>query len=112
MLFEAATAVQAAVRAARQGTVLECHLNAAGADSEAPLGLRAFVEQHKAQYPGNAELQAQLDDWMEQYEAEEQRKTLAARAALADDGWTVVTKKAGRKRQQGARRLMPLQTSG
>lgn len=38
---------------------------------------------------------------MEAYEAEEERKRTAAEQNAADDGWTVVTRKAGRKRKQG-----------
>ena len=68
---------------------------------EQPMGLRAYVEAHKSLFPGNEKLREELDAWMEEYEAEEERKRIAAQQAAADDGWTVVTRKAGRKRKQG-----------
>ena len=55
----------------------------------------------QSKFPGTANLQAQLNEWMENFELEEVRKA-AAEAAAADDGWTLVTNKAGRKRAKGA----------
>lgn len=55
----------------------------------------------QAQYPGTAALQEQLNTWTEDYEAAEEAKRLEAEKAQADDGWTVVTNKAGRKRASG-----------
>jgi hypothetical protein len=49
-----------------------------------------WVEQHKALKPGNAELQAALDEWMEEFEAEEERRRAEALAVQQDDGWTLV----------------------
>lgn len=65
-----------------------------------PTGLRKYVETHKAQYPGNDTLENQLNMWMVAFEEAEERKRLALEAA-GDDGWTVVTRKAGRKRKSG-----------
>lgn len=48
------------------------------------------MEEHKALKPGNGELQAALDEWMEEWEAEEERKRQEALRAQEDDGWTVV----------------------
>jgi len=55
------------------------------------------VEQHKALKPGNGELQAALDEWMEEWEEEEARRREEALQAQEDDGWTVVQRhKVGR----------------
>lgn len=70
------------------------------------MGLRAYVDAHKSAFPGNQKLKEELDTWMEAYEAEEERKRIAAQQSTADDGWTVVTRKAGRKRKQGMPPLM------
>ena len=40
--------------------------------------------------PGNAELQAALDEWMAEFEAEEEARRAAALAVQQDDGWTLV----------------------
>lgn len=48
------------------------------------------MEEHKALKPGNGELQAALDEWMEEWEAEEEHKRQEALKAQEDDGWTVV----------------------
>jgi inositol hexakisphosphate/diphosphoinositol-pentakisphosphate kinase/ribosomal RNA-processing protein 7 len=50
----------------------------------------AWVEEHKALKPGNTELQQALDEWMEGWEAEEERRRAEALKAQEDDGWTVV----------------------
>lgn len=47
---------------------------------------------HRAARPGNAALQKQLDDWMEEFEAAEERKRREREAAMAEDGWTVVVR--------------------
>ena len=65
---------------------------------EGPQGLKAWVEAHKAQKPGNVELQRRLDEWMEDYEAEEERRKAASMAAMEEDGWTVVQRHKGRKK--------------
>jgi hypothetical protein len=56
------------------------------------------VEQHKALKPGNAELQAALDEWMEEFEAEEERRRAEALAVQQDDGWTLVQRHKVRRR--------------
>jgi ribosomal RNA-processing protein 7 len=99
VLFHEACALTAALSAGRQGTVVELPEDK---DDEGPSeGLRAMVEAHKARYPGNTVLQKQLDEWMEAFELEEERKRKEAEEAAAEDGWTVITKRAGRKRKQG-----------
>jgi hypothetical protein len=65
-------------------------------------GLKSWVEAHKAQKPGNAEMQRQLDEWMEDYEAAEQRKKEEAIQAMEGDGWTVVERHKGRKKSASA----------
>lgn len=65
-------------------------------------GLKSWVEAHKAQKPGNVELQRQLDEWMEDYEAEEQKKKEEAMQAMEGDGWTVVQRHKGRKKSSTA----------
>lgn len=61
-------------------------------------GLRAWVESHKSEKPGNDVLQAELDRWMEEYEAEEEEKRRKALEASQEDGWTVVQRHKGRKK--------------
>lgn len=51
-----------------------------------------WVEEHKAQFPGNEVLQKQIDDWTEEHEAEEEAKKQSAQVAV-EDGWTLVTRK-------------------
>lgn len=48
------------------------------------------MEGHKALKPGNGELQAALDEWMEEWEAAEAARREAALAVQEDEGWTVV----------------------
>lgn len=73
------------------------------------VGLKAWVQQHKAQRPGNSELQKQLDNWMAEHEAAEERKRREREASMAEDGWTVVV----RSKVSGAlaRSLFPLYAS-
>ena len=48
------------------------------------------MEAHKALKPGNVELLSELDEWMEAFDQEEERRKAEALAAMADEGWTVV----------------------
>jgi hypothetical protein len=67
----------------------------------------AWVEGHKALKPGNGELQAALDEWMEEWEAAEAAAREAAEAAQQDDGWTVVQRhKVGLGRRWEWRRVL------
>ena len=61
----------------------------------------AWVEEHKACFPGNGALAQQLDAWMEEFEAEEARRKADAAAALTEDGWTVVKRRGVRVPAQG-----------
>lgn len=51
------------------------------------------MEAHKACFPGNAVLRKRLDDWTEDFEAEEARKRREAAAAQEEQGWTVVKRR-------------------
>ena len=64
----------------------------------APRLAAGWVEQHKALKPGNAELQAALDEWMGEFEAEEERRRAEALAVQQDDGWTLVQRHKVRRR--------------
>jgi hypothetical protein len=55
-----------------------------------PLVTAAWVDEHKALTPGNNELQQALDEWMEDWEAEEERRKAELLKSQEDDGWTVV----------------------
>jgi ribosomal RNA-processing protein 7 len=87
-----------ALKAAAKGKIAEIDLPA----PSGPRGLKAWVEAHKAEKPGNAELQRRLDAWMEEWEAEEERKKAASLAAMQEDGWTVVQRHKGRKKNADA----------
>ncbi len=52
-----------------------------------------LVEAHKACFPGNAVLRKRLDDWTEEFEAEEVRKKREAAASQEEQGWTVVKRR-------------------
>lgn len=63
-----------------------------------PFGLKAWVNAHKAQKPGNTVLEKQLDEWMEAYEEREAKEKAEALNAMQEDGWTVVQRYKGRKK--------------
>eukprot|EP00879_Flechtneria_rotunda_P007287 GHRR01007644.1.p1 GENE.GHRR01007644.1~~GHRR01007644.1.p1 ORF type:complete len:243 (+),score=85.44 GHRR01007644.1:1304-2032(+) len=82
---------------ASSGQIIECPLPL----PDGPVGLKAWIAEHKAQRPGNEVLQEQLDEWVEAHEAAEAARVAARQAAMADDGWTVVVRSKGRKRAKG-----------
>ncbi|KAL4429356.1 hypothetical protein ABPG77_005130 [Micractinium sp. CCAP 211/92] len=98
LLYRAAEGLAALLKAAAKRRPLELRLP----EPQGPCGLKAWVEEHKALKPGNTELQAALDEWMEDWEAEEQRKREEALRAQEDDGWTVVQRHKGRKKNASA----------
>ena len=100
VVFAEPAGTAAALAAGKKSAVIEFPI--ADEDAGPSEGLRGMVEAHKASYPGNGVLQKQLDDWMVEFEQEEERKRVEAENAAAEDGWTVVTKGAGRKRKSGA----------
>jgi hypothetical protein len=61
-----------------------------------PACCAAWVHEHKSRRPGNKALQQRLDEWVAAFEAEEERKERARTQAMAEDGWTVVTRGKGR----------------
>ena len=63
-----------------------------------PFGLKAWVKAHKDQKPGNKVLEKQLDEWMEAYEEREAQEKAAALSSMQEDGWTVVQRHKGRKK--------------
>ena len=69
-------------------------------DRMAPFGLKGWVTQHKAQYNlnTNATLQKHLDEWVEAFEDREARQKEEAMRKLEEDGWTVVRRFKGRKK--------------
>jgi Ribosomal RNA-processing protein 7 (RRP7) C-terminal domain len=97
VVFRGKEGTKSALSVASKGSVVQAQ--ALKAADEHAVGLRAYVEEHKSLYPGNEQLSRELDAWMEAFEEEEERKRQAAEQA--DDGWTVVTRKPGRKRKQG-----------
>lgn len=98
VVFEDARASSAALAAAGSGQVIEFEPDA----PEGPRGLKAWVQRHKAQRPGTAALQKQLDDWVAHWEEEEAARQREREAAMAGDGWTVVVRSKGRKRAREA----------
>lgn len=65
-----------------------------------PCGLKAWVLEHKAAYNINTNrvLQKQLDAWMEEFEEREAKEKEEALNKMEDDGWTVVRRHKGRKK--------------
>jgi hypothetical protein len=102
VVFAHAQGVKLALKAAHMGQVTAAKDDA----SDHSIGLRAYVDTHKSAFPGNQQLIQDLNAWMEAYEAEEERKRIAAQQSVEGDGWTVVTRKAGRKRKQGMQPMM------
>jgi hypothetical protein len=94
VMYAAASGRAAALKAAAKGKAVELDV----APPPRAHGLKGWVEAHKAAKPGNAELQRQLDEWTEAFETEEAAAREAALAATAGDGWTVVQRHRGRKK--------------
>lgn len=69
-------------------------------DRTAPYGLKGWVTQHKAQYNlnTNAVLQKHLDEWIDAFEDREARQKEEAMRTLEEDGWTVVRRFKGRRK--------------
>ena len=101
VVYQDASGTKHALAAGKKGAVVDFPCDTTDDDGPS-IGLRRKVETHKAMSPGNAKLQKQLDNWIAEFEDEEERKRKAADEAAADDGWTLVTKGAGRKRKHGA----------
>lgn len=105
--FAEAGSASEALRRARRGSVttLEAEgdpsASAPGTEPVRALGLKSWVEEFKARFPGNAALASELDAWT----AEHERKLAEARAAhlasLREEGWTVVRTRSEKKRVAG-----------
>jgi hypothetical protein len=97
VLYVAKTGREAALKAAAKCKTLRLDVE----PPPGPQGLKAWVEAAKAEKPGNSALQRRLDQWMAEYEAEEESRRAAALAAMEEDGWTVVQRHKGRKKNTG-----------
>lgn len=61
-------------------------------------GMQKWIANYKAKRPGVEVLQGQIDQWMADYDARELQAKKDREAADAEDGWTVVVGKTGRKK--------------
>lgn len=109
VVFALEKTVSNVLAAAKKGALVTFTTNMS--DQQAT-GLRKLVHLHKAQYPGNQKLELELNSWMEAFETAEAQRKRATEAAAADDGWTVVTRKPGRKRKSGMLALFIALLSG
>lgn len=100
IVFSQQNTVSKVLAAAKKGALVAFATNNQATDQH-PTGLRKYVEVQKARCPGNDKLEQELNSWMVAFEESEERKRRALEAAAADDGWTLVTRKAGRKRKNG-----------
>ncbi|PRW59855.1 ribosomal RNA-processing [Chlorella sorokiniana] len=98
LLYAAAAGRDKLMRATGKRRAVELQLP----EPPEPHGLKAWVEEHRALKPGNAELQAALDEWMEEWEAEDAARRAAALKANEEEGWTVVQRHKGRKKNASA----------
>lgn len=98
VLYEEAAGSSQAIKSARAGKAVRVDVT----EPQTPFGLKCWVEAHKALKPGNAELLSELDEWMEAFDQEEERRKAEALAAMADEGWTVVQRHKGRKKNISA----------
>ncbi|KAI7841347.1 hypothetical protein COHA_004965 [Chlorella ohadii] len=107
LLYAAAAGRDKLMRATGKRRAVELQLP----EPPEPHGLKAWVEEHRALKPGNAELQASgaaaalraaLDEWMAEWEAEDAARRAAALKANEEEGWTVVQRHKGRKKNASA----------
>ncbi|XP_024386104.1 uncharacterized protein [Physcomitrium patens] len=61
-------------------------------------GMQKWISNYKSKRPGVEVLQRQIDQWMADYDARELQAKKDREAADAEDGWTVVVAKTGRKK--------------
>lgn len=61
-------------------------------------GMKKWIANYKSKRPGVEVLQRQIDQWMADYDARELQAKRDREAAEAEDGWTVVVAKTGRKK--------------
>ncbi|GAQ80219.1 ribosomal RNA-processing protein 7 [Klebsormidium nitens] len=78
----------------------ETNGNGGGGELE---GLAKWIKQYHDARPGLEVLQAQIDQWMAEFDVrEEQARREREAKAAEDDGWTLVVGKAGRKKNTDA----------
>jgi len=68
------------------------------ATPDALRGMKKWIGNYKAKRPGVEVLQRQIDQWMADYDEREQQTERDREDAEAEDGWTVVVAKTGRKK--------------
>ncbi|PNH04903.1 hypothetical protein TSOC_008866, partial [Tetrabaena socialis] len=93
VVFRSEAARASVLKYAARGQVLQYGGGEAAEEEDAePAGVKAWVHQHKAARPGNEVLQKQIDEWMESFDAEAERKARERQEAMGGDGWTVVVR--------------------
>lgn len=99
VVFSTTDGCTAVLHAAKSGAVVTCTLQ----QPAGPFGLKAWVAQHKGVYNrGSQQLSQELDAWLERHERTEQRRKEEQAASLEAEGWTVVQRHKGRKKNVGA----------
>lgn len=96
VVFDSSAGLQNALRCAQDGNVIEYDLCKPSESS----GLKRLVQQYKAERPGKSHLQQQLDNWTANWEEEQQQKAKLKESAMAEEGWTLVTRGKGRAKSK------------
>ncbi|CAD7701481.1 unnamed protein product [Ostreobium quekettii] len=96
IVFQTPASRDATLAAAASGSVVEYIIP----NTEA-LGLKVWLDEYKAERPGNLELQKRIDKWMIDFEEEEKRKKKEKEEKLNEEGWTTVHRKKSGKRTRG-----------
>lgn len=102
VVFSSRDSCKACLAAANSGAVLTVSLQSPSEARGAARGLKAMVQQHKAQYGQDpAALASELDSWLQKHEADLELKQREQAAAMEAEGWTVVVRHKGRKKNIG-----------
>lgn len=96
VLYSTASGRDAAIKAAKKNK--PTLVQTAQLPTTYNFGLKGWIDAHKSEKPGNTVLQERLDAWMDEYETEEAQRKAEALAAMQEDGWTVVQRHKGRKK--------------
>lgn len=67
-------------------------------ESDPLLGMRKWLSEYHSKRPGFHVLQQQIDDYIADFEAQEEKARQEREAAAAEEGWTVVEHHKGRKK--------------
>lgn len=94
VVFESEARRDVVLSAAAAGQIVEYFIP----ETTGPTGLKEWLNEYKAQRPGNLKLQQQIDEWMINFEEEQEKQKRAREAELAEDGWTVVKRRKGGKK--------------